>query len=165
VRTCDPTTKTFVSHSVPLPQCCPMSGNPMPGSKLTVSYIPAGVVFPVEDLASFVAEYVGGRGDVRGMEEMIQELANRVRDAVGVNVRAVADLIIKPPFGGDQQTMRVTARATRDQAMRPTEKHVTPEMLLDAAGWCQSEDELRDTLRQAAEALSAALAVEAGRMR
>lgn len=119
MRTCDPNTRSFVSHSVPLPQCCPVSGNPMPGSKLTVSYTPAGVVFPVEDLAAFVAEYVGGRGEVRGMEEMIQELANRVHSVVGVNVRAVADLIINPPFGGATQTMRVTARAARRTETKP----------------------------------------------
>lgn len=116
MRTCDQKTAAFVSHSAPIPQCCPVSGNPLPGSKVTVSYVPAGVVFPVEDLAAFVAEYVGGRGSVRGMEEMIQELANRVRDAVGVRVRASADLIINPPFGGGQQTMRVTARAAQQKA-------------------------------------------------
>jgi len=110
-RTCSGSVPTFISHSVPLPQCCPVSGNPMPGSKLTVCYMPGAVVFPVEDLASFVSEYVGGRGDIRGMEEMIQELASRVRDETGVQVRAFADLIIQPPFGGDQQTMRVSARA------------------------------------------------------
>lgn len=111
IRTCKPETPTFVSHSTPIPQCCPVSGNPLPGSKLTVCYMPNTVVFPVEDLAEFVSEYVGGRGDIRGMEEMIQELAARVRDVVGVPVRAFADLIIQPPFGGDQQTMRVAARA------------------------------------------------------
>lgn len=35
---------------------------------------------------------------------------------------------------------------------------VTPQMILDTAAWNQSEDDLRDTLRMAAEALSAALA-------
>lgn len=111
IRSCNAFVPTFVSHSTPIPKCCPVSGNPLPGSKLTVCYRPDDVVFPVEDLASFVSEYVGGRGDVRGMEEMIQELATRVRDIVRVPVRAYADLIIWPPFGGDQQTMRVSARA------------------------------------------------------
>jgi hypothetical protein len=111
IRTCQPDTKTFVSHSVPIPQCCPVSGNPLPGSKLTVCYIPNAIVFPVEDLAAFVSEYVGGRGEIRGMEEMVQELATRVRDVVGVPVRAFADLGIQPPYGGERQTMRVTARA------------------------------------------------------
>jgi hypothetical protein len=112
MRTCNDTVQIFVSHSTPLPQCCPVSRNPLPGSNLTVCYQPNGIVFPVEDLADFVAEYVGGRGDIRGMEEMIQELATRVRDVVGVPVRAYADLIIQPPYGGDQQTMRVAVRAS-----------------------------------------------------
>lgn len=110
-RTCSTSVPTFISHSVPLPQCCPVSGNPLPGSKLTVCYMPEAIVFPVEDLAAYVAEYVGGRGEIRGMEEMVQELATRVRDVVGQPVRAFADLIIQPPFGGDQQTMRVSARS------------------------------------------------------
>lgn len=111
IRSCNAYVPTFVSHSTPLPQCCPVSKNPLPGSKLTVCYRPDDVVFPVEDLAAFVAEYVGGRGDIRGMEEMIQELVVRVRDVVQVPVRAFADLLIKPPFGGEIQTMRVSARA------------------------------------------------------
>ncbi|PSS62470.1 hypothetical protein C6558_20955 [Ensifer sp. NM-2] len=111
IRTCQPDKKTFVSHSVPIPQCCPVSGNPLPGSKLTVCYIPNAIVFPVEDLAAFVSEYVGGRREIRGMEEMVQELAVRVRDVVSVPVRAFADLVIQPPYGGEHQTMRVAARA------------------------------------------------------
>ncbi|NTG86176.1 hypothetical protein G6L15_08455 [Agrobacterium rhizogenes] len=110
-RTCNRAIPSFVSHTVPIPSCCPVSGNPLRGSKLTVCYAPDEIVFPVEDLASFVAEYVGGRGDIRGMEEMIQELATRVRDIVHVPVRSFADLLIRPPFGGDIQTMRVAARA------------------------------------------------------
>jgi hypothetical protein len=113
IRTCSATVATFVSHSTPIPQCCPISGNPLPGSKLTVCYQPHDVVFPVEELASFVSEYVDGHPsrNVRNMEEMIQDLAVRVRDVVKVPVRAFADLIIQPPYGGDQQTMRVAARA------------------------------------------------------
>lgn len=113
IRTCAQDLQTFVSHSAPLPPCCPVSGNPRPGSKITVCYIPVGTVFPVEDLTSFIEEYVGGHPTraVRNMEEMIQDLAVRVRDVVGVPVRACADLFIDPPFGGPTQTMRVSARA------------------------------------------------------
>lgn len=113
LRTCAPDLPTFVSHSTPIPPCCPVSGNPRPGSKITVSYIPAGVVMPVEDLVDFVAEYVGGHAtrEVRNMEEMVQDLAVRVRDVVKVPVRVRADLIILPPYGGAEQTMRVSARA------------------------------------------------------
>lgn len=114
-RTCKQNTPIFVSHSVPLPQCCPVSGNPLPGSVLKVFYFPNKTVFPVENLASFISEYVNGHAlrDVRNMEEMIQDLAERVCEEVGVNVRATADLLIQPPYGGDQQTMRVSARAQR----------------------------------------------------
>ena len=114
IRTCSPEIPTFVSHSVPIPRCCPVSGNPAPGSSIRLSYKPLGVVFPVEDLTSMVAEYVDGHADrdVRNMEEMIQDLAVRAATVTGVSVRVVADLRIDPPYGGDQQTMRVAARAT-----------------------------------------------------
>lgn len=111
MRTCSTETPAFVSHTVTLPPCCPMSGNPLDGSTVTISYRPNGIVLPVEDLAEMVAEYVGGRGAIRGMEEMVQEICTRSRDIVKVPVRAVARLLIKPPFGGETQGMRVTVRA------------------------------------------------------
>jgi hypothetical protein len=98
-----------------------MSGNPQAGSSLRISYRPKGVVFPVEDLAAWIAEYIGGheaRG-IRGMEEMIQDLAARVHAAVGVPVKARAHLEIKPPFGGDPQGMAVICRAGYGSAPWP----------------------------------------------
>lgn len=74
-------------------------------------YRPRSVVMPVEDLAEMVAGYVGGRGAIRGMEEMIQEIAARVHGEVGVPVRVRAELIIQPPYGGAEQRMAVRARA------------------------------------------------------
>ena len=98
-----------VHHAVDVPPCCPKSGNPLPGSKIRVSYRPRGIVFPVEALADMVAEYVGGHKDVREMEGMIQHIASRVSEIVGVRVRCRADLVIRPPFGGDNQGLVVTA--------------------------------------------------------
>ncbi|HQT65950.1 MAG TPA: hypothetical protein PLO16_15735 [Acidocella sp.] len=100
---------TAVHHIVDVPPCCPRSGNPLAGSKLWVSYRPRGVVFPVEALADMVAEYVGGHGAVREMEGMVQHIASRVSEIVGVRVRCRANLIIRPPFGGENQKMIVTA--------------------------------------------------------
>lgn len=111
MRTCSTETQAFVSHTVALSPCCPMSGNPLEGSTLTIFYRPNGIVLPVEDLADMVAEYVGGRGKIRGMEEMIQEICTRSRDTVKVPVRVVAKLLIKPPFGGDVQGMTVKVKA------------------------------------------------------
>ena len=99
----------FVHHSVDVPPCCPASGNPLLGSTLVISYRPNGVVLPVEALADMVSEYVGGHEAVREMEGMIQHIADRVSGMIGVRVRARADLIIKPPYGGHEQKMVVTA--------------------------------------------------------
>lgn len=109
MRVCDPRRETVVHHVVNLHPCCPVSGNPKEGSQLQVSYRPkAGVVFPVEDLAEMAHGYVGGRYQIRNMEEMIQDIADRISEIVRSDVRAVARLIISPPYGGDDQHMRVT---------------------------------------------------------
>lgn len=113
VRTCRQDIATRVIHHFPLPACCPFSGNPQAGSWLAISYRPSrGIVFPVEDIAAWIAEYIGGNDErgVRGMEEMIQDLAMRVHAAVGVPIKAHAHLGIKPPFGGDPQGMAVICR-------------------------------------------------------
>lgn len=120
LRTCDEKIPTFISHGVEIPPCCPVSGNPLSGSKLTVCYRPKGVVFPVENLQDFVAEYVGGHPhrNIRNMEEMVKDLAVRVADEVGVPVRVFADLLIQPPYGGVVQTMRVAARWSLDEPVK-----------------------------------------------
>lgn len=110
-RTCDPTISTFVSHSVPVPECCPVSKNPKPGSTIRVSYLPRDIVVPVEALEERVRGYIGGFESIRGMEEMIQDIARWCAEESGVRVRAVADLIIQPPYGGDLQKMRVSSRS------------------------------------------------------
>ena len=111
IRTCSTEIPTFIAHEVAIPVCCPVSANPAEGSVIVICYRPDGVVFPVEDLVDMVDGYVGGRGAVRNMEEMIQDVAVRVATIVKVPVRAIAKLNIRPPFGGDMQKMRVSARA------------------------------------------------------
>lgn len=110
MRTCDPTVSAFVSHLVPIPECCPVSKNPKAGSTIRVSYLPRAIVVPVEDLEEKVRGYIGGFQSIRGMEEMIQDIARWCSGETGVSVRAVADLIIQPPYGGELQKMRVSAR-------------------------------------------------------
>ena len=111
-RTCTPGRATSVHHVVEIPPCCPVSGNPRPGSTLTLRYIPkGGVVMPVEDLSVMVEEYVGGFGAIRAQEEMIQNIAARCAALIQQPVRVRADLVIAPPDGGDLQRMIVTCRA------------------------------------------------------
>ena len=101
---------TAVHHVVALPACCPKTGNPLAGSTIRVSYRPRGVVLPVEQLNDMASEYIGGHEDVREMETMIQHMATRMADVVGASVRVRADLIIRPPYGGDNQRMVVSVR-------------------------------------------------------
>lgn len=113
-RICDPSVPAFVSHLVPIPVCCPVSKNPKHGSTVRVSYFPRSQyspVLPVEALEEKVRGYVGGFESIRGMEEMIQDLARWCTAITGSPVRAVADLVIQPPYGGPEQKMRVSARA------------------------------------------------------
>lgn len=113
IRTCSADPVTYVHHIADVPPCCPVSGNPRPGSTIAVRYRPAaGLVLPVEDLSAMVGQYVGGFGAVRAQEEMIQSIAARCAALVKVSVRVRADLVITPPDGGDDQRMVVTCRAT-----------------------------------------------------
>lgn len=113
MRTCTTNITTMISHILDLPVCCPVSHNPAAGSTVSVTYFPNGIVVPVEDLADWIAEYVGGHKTraVRNMEEMIQDLAQRCADEVKVTVRVRANLKIKPPFGGEMQGMSVFVKA------------------------------------------------------
>lgn len=108
IRNCIPDMATSVRHDLELPVCCPVTGNPQPGSRLRVRYVPAdGRVLPVEWLATMLEEYVGGLGEVRGMEHMVQDVAGRCREELGSVVRVRADLVIRPPQGGAEQIMVV----------------------------------------------------------
>jgi NADPH-dependent 7-cyano-7-deazaguanine reductase QueF len=94
------------SHRLDLPQCCPVSGNPQPGSYIVISYAPADLVLEVYALRKYINEFVGGRGDVRSMEGMIAQIAQDCRQAVGVKVKVRAYLIINPG-----QVMNMVVRA------------------------------------------------------
>lgn len=113
VRTCLPEAPGVVIHRLPLPQCCPVSKNPLPGSTLTLAYLPKDRVFPVEWLEDLICEYRGGHPtrNIRNMEEMIQDLAIRAAENTGVRVRVRADLKINPPQGGTVQDIHMSARA------------------------------------------------------
>jgi hypothetical protein len=119
VRRCFTGIPMLVQHEIDVPACCPISRNPFCGSRMAVTYRPSrGVVLPVETLRDMVAEYAGGHAarGVRGMEEMIQDIAARTAHIVGTMVRVRADLIIVPFGGGDPQMMRVACRADPDRA-------------------------------------------------
>ncbi len=104
--------RLFMSHTLDIPPCCPVSGNPLPGSTLTISYRAHLLVLEVIALRSYVNSFVGGlRGpdgniDVRDMEGLILRVAHDCADAVGVPVKVRADLRLRPA-----QRMSVVARS------------------------------------------------------
>lgn len=60
----------------------------------------------VYSLKKYVDEYIGGRGAIRDMEGMIQQIAQDCANAIGAYVRVDAQIILQR---GD--TMRVVAKA------------------------------------------------------
>jgi 7-cyano-7-deazaguanine reductase len=87
-------------HEVALPAMCPVSGNPQPGSSLTLSYRPNGWCVEVYSLDQILGRFVGGwRGTERypaerNMEGAVALIARMVADAVGVPVRFRARLVL-----------------------------------------------------------------------
>lgn len=98
-------------HSVELPEMCPVSHNPRPGSILTLSYTPDRWVLEVYGLRVVAHRFVGGFDGnehypaERNMEGAIQLIAQMAADAVVVPVRARADLVL------DAGRMRLTVIA------------------------------------------------------
>src|SRR5438477_9326062 len=86
-----------MEHRLGLPPCCPVSGNPQPGSQITIRYLPRKKVLEVFSLRRFINEFVGGHPDgTRNMETMIQRITQACADAVGVRVRCRAELDLLP---------------------------------------------------------------------
>lgn len=87
---------TWVTHSLSIPQCCPVTRNPQPGSELTILYSPLKTLLEVAALRAYIDSYQGGRGDVRSMEGMIQNIAQDCADCINQVVKAVAELNLEP---------------------------------------------------------------------
>jgi 7-cyano-7-deazaguanine reductase len=100
-----PGVRATVTHRIPLPRCCPVSGNPQPGSELVIRYRPGTNVLELYALDRYVRSFVGGRGEVRSMETMIQQIAQDCAGVLGVRVRVRAVLVLQP------SSMTLSARA------------------------------------------------------
>ena len=87
---------TTETHELSLSPCCPVSHNPRPGSILTITYDPVDKILEVASLRKYVDSYCGGRGAVRSMEGMIQEIAQSCANCSGVCIIVFADLVIDP---------------------------------------------------------------------
>lgn len=103
--------RLFEAHTFDLPQCCPVSKNPFPGSKITIAYRAKEMVLDVTPLYAYIHSFVGGlhndEGElvVRDMEGMLLRIAQDCAQVVGVPVRVTAQLAILP-----KQHVNVIAR-------------------------------------------------------
>jgi NADPH-dependent 7-cyano-7-deazaguanine reductase QueF len=93
-------------HVLELPRCCPISGNPQPGSTITISYRGYEGFLEVASLRHFIDSYVGGKGEVRSMEGMLQEIAQACATRLLIDVKLTSHLIIEP-----SQIMKITCYA------------------------------------------------------
>ncbi len=84
------------THILPLKSCCPISKNPRRGSELEISYSPDVAILEVASLRAYVDSYIGGKGDIRSMEGMIQAITQDCANAVQTMVHTVARLNIAP---------------------------------------------------------------------
>lgn len=106
------TGNTIQSHTLALPQCCPKSRNPFPGSTITITYKPVGKSLEVARLYAYLDQFKGGLRDdegdllVRDMEGMIERIAQDCVEVLHVPVIVSAHLHLKPT-----QEMDVTVEA------------------------------------------------------
>lgn len=104
---------TKEKHILALKPCCPISNNPETGSQLEIEYRVHRLILEVASLRAYVDSYQGGRGEVRSMEGMIQQITQDCANAVETTVHVVARLKINP-----DQEMELTCSAHPKAAAR-----------------------------------------------
>lgn len=87
---------TTIIHVLTLPQCCPVSNNPQPGSTITICYSPKKFILEVYSLKKYIDSYKGGKGVIRSMEGMIQNITKDCAEAICATVEIESRLIINP---------------------------------------------------------------------
>jgi len=72
-------------HIVKVPALCPITGNPQPGSTVTVTYLPGPKLLELYALTDYVRGYIGHQ-TIRDIEHFAQTLAQDCADQLGVAV-------------------------------------------------------------------------------
>lgn len=93
------------SHILSIENCCPVSRNPQKGSKITITYSPVDSLLEVAALKVYIDSYIGGKGEIRSMEGMIQNIANECSQILQTPVVVKAQLFINP-----DQEMHLTCK-------------------------------------------------------
>jgi len=77
-----PQMQTHQEHCLQVPQLCPASGNPGPGSRLTIRYTSQARFLEVFSLHDYVQAFIGHR-TVRDVEQLTQTVARDCAAALG----------------------------------------------------------------------------------
>lgn len=86
---------TYSIHQLDLPQMCPVSGNPKPGSHIRILYKANDKFLEVYSLQKYVNSFIGGHSSgIRDMEQTIQKIADDCTLILGVPVKVYANLIL-----------------------------------------------------------------------
>ncbi|MDO4246442.1 MAG: hypothetical protein Q4C89_10495 [Deinococcus sp.] len=86
-----PDMETDVEHVLHLPELCPMTKNPKPGSTLTLRYRAQAQLLELFSLDAYIDGFVG-HPVVRDMEFFVQTVAEDAAHLLGHEVEAVADV-------------------------------------------------------------------------
>ncbi len=86
-----PAMKMTVEHTVLLPELCPYSKNPKPGSSLTIEYEAGDKLLELFSLDKHILAYIG-HPVVRDMEFFAQTIAQSCADSLQQAVKVVAEL-------------------------------------------------------------------------
>ena len=111
--------RLFEQHVLDLPTCCPISKNPRPGSRITISYRAKEMILDITPLYAYIHRFVGGlynetgELEVRDMEGMLLRIAQDCSQVVGVPVRVTAQLIVLP-----KQEMRIVTRGYPEEYIK-----------------------------------------------
>ena len=80
-------------HEVEVPSLCPRTGNPVAGSNLTITYVPAELLLEVYSLNEYIASFIGSR-EVRDLELLTQVVARDCHDVLGVKVTVIGKFVL-----------------------------------------------------------------------
>jgi NADPH-dependent 7-cyano-7-deazaguanine reductase QueF len=93
-------------HILKISGMCPVTKNPLRFSTITIAYKGYKGFLEVVSLKAFIDSYIGGKGNIRSMEGMLQDIAQSCADILKVDVKITSNLLIYP-----SQIMRVTCYA------------------------------------------------------
>lgn len=102
----NPEQRLWMRHRLALPSCCPVSGNPQPGSEIVISYRAGGTVLEVYALSRYLYSFIGGHpSGTRTMEGMVEQIARDCAATVGVRVRVRAKVVLQQ----DRESLEILA--------------------------------------------------------